>query len=127
MLPKGLRDALGYDRKKLGQYRDFALSITGGLCLLFGLISATEAYSSRASVIDWKIAIGCFAGTILCVIVSPNRASVLAGSFASVAGLAFLKFMSSGDLKALGLGAAMVAVAGIVAVFAGVFDYFKDR
>lgn len=118
---------LGFERKKLGKYRDLVLSAVGGLSLMYGWIFLGDRRSSFASSIDWKIGIGCLVTTVLCVLISPNRLRVLAGCFAAIGGLMFLSFFSSGNRTALGVGVTMLILIGIVAVGAGVVEYFRKR
>jgi hypothetical protein len=65
-------DALGYRGKTLAHYRDFTLAFLAGLSVLFGEIFAMEFRSGR-STFDLKVAIGCFAFAVICVLLTTRR------------------------------------------------------
>jgi hypothetical protein len=113
--------------KTLRSYADFALSVVAGMSFLFGVVFTQELPAPDASVIDWKIAIGCFVLMGLCVAAARSRVNVLASAIAVPSAFLFLKFSTSGDMGALWRGIVFFALSLVVAVVAGVIVYFRDR
>lgn len=70
-------DALGYKGKTLGHYRDFTLTILAGCGVLVGEIFAIGPHSTADSGFDVKIAVGCFALAVVCVLLTSNRLTAL--------------------------------------------------
>jgi predicted membrane channel-forming protein YqfA (hemolysin III family) len=113
-------------RKTFGQYLDFALSVVGGMCFLFGVVFTQEIHAPDAAV-DRKIAIGCFILMGICVIAACDRLSVLTSSIALPSAFLFLKFWSSGDVGALWRGIVFLALSFAVLAIAALIVYFRDR
>ncbi len=115
------------DRKTLRWYIDFALSVVGGICFLFGVVATQEIHAPDTSAIDWKIAIGCFVLMAICVMAARRRLSVLVSSIALPSAFLFLKFWSSRDVAALRGGIEFLALSFAVLLGAGLIIYLRDR
>jgi hypothetical protein len=115
------------DRKTLTSYVDFALSVVAGICFLFGVASAQGIHSAYASVIEWKVAIGCFALMALCVIAGRRKLTVLVTAVALPSVFLFQKVWSSGDVGALWRGALFLALSFAVLIAAVAITYLRDR
>ncbi len=72
-------DALGYKGKSLVYYWDFTLTVVAGIAVLFGEMFGMEAHSGR-SAFDLRVAVGCFALVVMCVLVAVNRLFVVGGA-----------------------------------------------
>jgi hypothetical protein len=114
-------------RKTPRYYVDFALSITGGLSFLFGVVLTQEIHATDSSPIDWKIAIGCFLLMCFGVVVSRRRLAVLAASVGCPSAFLFLKFFSSHDFGALWRGAIFLALSMAITVFGALFGYWREQ
>jgi ABC-type Fe3+-siderophore transport system permease subunit len=113
-------------RKTIRGYLDFALSIVGGMCFLFGVVF-TQEMRSDPSAIDGKIAIVCFVLMGLCVAAARSRVSVLVSAIALPSSFLLLKFWSSGDVGALWRGTVFLALSFAVLGVAALMVYRRDR
>ncbi|HWY20664.1 MAG TPA: hypothetical protein VNX26_05545 [Candidatus Acidoferrum sp.] len=114
-------------RKTPRDYFDFALSIVGGICLLFGVVFAQEIHAPDASALDGKIAIVCFVFMGICVIAARDRLSVLVSCIALPSAFLFLKFWSSGDVGALWRGIVFLALSFTVLAVGALIVCFRHR
>lgn len=97
------------------------------MCFLFGVVATQEIHASDSSVIDGKIAVCCFVLMSFCVIAARRRLSVLVSSIALPSAFLFLRFWSSGDVKALQWAIAFQVVSYAVLAGAALITYFQDR
>lgn len=120
-------DVTRQDPKSSRGYLDFALSVMGGMCFLFGVVFTQEIYSPSVSAIDCKIAIGCFGLMGLCVAAARSKVNVLVSAIALPSAFLFLKFWSSGDVGALWRGIVFLALSFAVLGVAALIVYCRDR
>ena len=116
------------DQKRgLAWYRDFTLSVIAGMCLLYALIFASAIHEGRGSAIDGKIVLGLLALMFACILLSPNKTFVLIGAFSTVAGLSLPKFITTGDLYALGVILTMLALVVAAGGLGELISYYRNR
>jgi hypothetical protein len=114
-------------RKTFRWYVDFALSVIGGMCFLFGVVAAQEIHSPDGSIIDWKIAVGSFALLMACVMAARRRLSVLVSSITLPSAFLWLRFWSARDVGALWRGLLFLTLGFAVLALAAVIMYLNDR
>lgn len=122
-----MRKMKEHQKRGLGWYRDFTLSVIAGTCLLFALATAIEVHAGRGSAIDIKIVVGLFILILLCIFLSPNKTFILIGAFSTVAGLMLPKLLTTGDLYSLGTVLAMLISVAVVAGLRGLISFHRGR
>jgi ABC-type enterobactin transport system permease subunit len=115
-ITRQLKTVIGRNRGKLAHYRDFTLGVLAGMCLSVGYIFASLALSPRGSPPDRVIAVGAFAGMVLCIFLSPNRMLILIGAFASVSGLTILKLFTGPSLTSFITAAVPLSITAVLCV-----------
>jgi ABC-type enterobactin transport system permease subunit len=115
-ITRQLKTVIGRNRGKLAHYRDFTLGGLAGMCLSVGYIFASLALSPKGSPPDRVIAVGAFAGMILCIFLSPNRMLILIGAFASVSGLTILKLFTAPSLTSFVTTAVPLSITAVLCV-----------
>jgi hypothetical protein len=122
-----VKDIFGYDRSALGWYRDFALGVTSGISLIFGVVFALVAHSRRGSSFDLNVSLGCFAVVVLCILVSPQKSTVFAGTIATPAAFVLLKFMTTGALRPLLVFLGLMLLLGVAGAILGLIQWYRRQ
>jgi hypothetical protein len=94
---------------------------------MLGVAAAQEIHAPGASLFDWKIAIGCFVLTGICVMAARRRLSVLVSCIALPSAFLFLKLFSSGDAGAFWRGIGFLILSFAVLAVAVLIMHFGKR
>jgi hypothetical protein len=113
------KEALGLKGKSVAWYRDFALTVTAGVAILYGAIFGWSANSTH-SPFDLKVAMVCFAVAGVCVLFAADKLLALSCAVMVPAALMTYHVAFTWDRKVLAFYFGSLT-AGFAVLVVGVF------